>query len=319
MKIDEDQQLSDKKLEIVTLCKNLLKKKFIRSDYKELVQLVLCYLGEQKLTKFNRPGAIHKARFMSKLLSSLKIVMLREDIKTKLAKNAIFTDRQLDRLQKFVKFAVYCYIPWWLTCAVPSHAPQNDLNFLKTLKSYEGVDAVSAKAATKAFSRHLWYVTEELAILGLFCSSVSAETKEAMRKILLQKAKDDPSRGIWSSRFGMGFGKPSMPKVTEELTDGDLSQFITPNSRNFFENMKLSDAFLEQPVSEWESHTSYRHAKTIVNHLHVVNDGCERSVKLAQECLGKAKKETKNQNIIQVIENDRKKRSNQRILKEPKE
>ena len=130
------------------------------------------------MKKFNRPGAIHKARFMSKLLSSIKIVMLGTKIQSDLPKNAVFTARQLTRLEQFVKFAVYCYIPWWLTWPVPSHAPSNDLALLKALKGYETIDPVAANAALKAFSNHLWYLTEELAPLSLFCSSVDDETKE---------------------------------------------------------------------------------------------------------------------------------------------
>ena len=135
LKLDEAQELLAKKAEIISLCQTSLKKSFIRCDYKELVQLTLCYLGDLKLTRFNRPGALHKARFMSKLLSSIKIVMLSPLIDSCLAKNAVYTKRQLPLLERFVKFVVYVYVPWWLTAPVPAHAPSNDLALLKELKA----------------------------------------------------------------------------------------------------------------------------------------------------------------------------------------
>ena len=104
-----------------------------------------------------RPGAIHKARFMSKLLSSLKIVMLSRKITSELPKNAVFTAKQLPKLERFVQYVVFCYVPWWLTAPVPSHAPSNDLAFLKSVRAYKEVDSVCANAALKSFSKHLWY------------------------------------------------------------------------------------------------------------------------------------------------------------------
>ena len=37
----------------------------------------------------------------------------------------------------------------------------------------------------RAFSRHLWYLTEELVVLGLFCRSVEDKTKEKMANKLV--------------------------------------------------------------------------------------------------------------------------------------
>jgi hypothetical protein len=57
--------------------KDCLVKKKPRNDYQELVQLCLAYLGE-KCDNFNfqRPGAIHRARWMAKIIYSFKIVFI---------------------------------------------------------------------------------------------------------------------------------------------------------------------------------------------------------------------------------------------------
>ena len=53
---------------------------FVREDYHQFIQLALVYLGfdegdDREVISFPRPGALHKARWMAKLIYSLKIVL----------------------------------------------------------------------------------------------------------------------------------------------------------------------------------------------------------------------------------------------------
>lgn len=54
-----------------------------RDDYKELLQLSLIFLGDEnaKDFKIRRPGALHRARWMAKLIYSLKIFLFRSQFK----------------------------------------------------------------------------------------------------------------------------------------------------------------------------------------------------------------------------------------------
>ena len=65
---------------------------FVRCDYKELVELTLIYLSGNIPSdyKFNRPGALHKFRWMSRLLYSLKLVLLSERILCELPKSSVY-------------------------------------------------------------------------------------------------------------------------------------------------------------------------------------------------------------------------------------
>jgi len=49
--------------------------------------------------------------------------------------------------------------------------------FLKSLKTYENVEKNISKTALHKFSQHLWYLTEEAAILALFDDEVNEATK----------------------------------------------------------------------------------------------------------------------------------------------
>lgn len=123
------------------------------------------------------PGACHKARWMAKLLYSIKMVLLASKISDELPKGSVFVKHQIKKLQRFVRFAVFCYFPWWATATVSSSAPCNDLLLLESLLRYRTVDATCANAAIKAFYNHLWYLTEELVPLALFSSSLPSDMK----------------------------------------------------------------------------------------------------------------------------------------------
>lgn len=117
--------LLERKSEVIELCKNYLKQPFSRGDYKELVSLDLLYLSEGNDVEalegfsFSRPGALHKACWMAKLLYAIKMDLLGTNILGELPKGAIFASCQLQKIRRFVQFVVFCYIPWWLTAPVP--------------------------------------------------------------------------------------------------------------------------------------------------------------------------------------------------------
>lgn len=271
-----------------------------RGDYKELVELTLVYLGETSGFKgFRRPGALHKARWMSKILYSIKIVLLNKKIE-----GTVLGRGQLPRLKRFIKFVVTCYVPWWLTASIASTAPYNDLNFINTALLYE--DSVVSKAALTALSRHMWYLTEELVPLSLF-SKMKDEVKEKIRIKLLTYEKLTAAM----KRKGTEYGKPQFPPIPTS-PDQDLTNFIGQDSWMFFHILKLDTSFLELPAKDWANDPAYNSCKEIVSNLCVVNDAAERGVKLCYDFLPTAKKDKKLQEVLQVVENSRNKLPNMR-------
>ena len=298
--------------EMKNQCRSLLPKNFIRGDYKELVKLVLFYLGDssQERVQFLQPGALHKARWMAKILYSIKMVMLAPKIMSQLPRGAVFGARQLGRLQSFVKFVVTCYVPWWLTAPVAAYAPTNDVALVARLRRYAEVDETCSDAAIKSFERHIWYLTQELVPLTLFCGSVSDSVKEAM----VEKLKEFQRKPDFDHRFGSSFGKPSFPDL-DLIKDLKMEAFIGQDSWMFFKVMKVDTAFLERPVSSWCSDPGYLRAKEVIGTLSVVNDSAERGVKLANDFLGTTPYEERYSNILQVVEESRKNIPNLRKIR----
>ena len=147
---------------------------FHRDDFKEFADLCLLFLdGEVEGDKvtFKRPGALHKARWMAKLIYSIKICLFEQQI-AKLPRNTITTERQVTKVRDFVNFVTLVYSSWWMTCSSVTDAPRNDLKLYKSFLQYDLLNAQVSASAVRAFKRHLWYLTAEMVpLVGLLFSN----------------------------------------------------------------------------------------------------------------------------------------------------
>src|ERR1700761_5086083 len=112
---------------------------FIRDDYKEFIELCDVFLNTEasdKVVTFKRPGTIHRAKWMSKVLYSIKICLLQEEL-LKEAKSTIATQQQIRNLREFVLFATIIYSWWWLTWGSAADTPWNDLQLHRQILKYE--------------------------------------------------------------------------------------------------------------------------------------------------------------------------------------
>ena len=197
--------------QIVALCKDALQKGFDRGDYRELIILTLVYLRSppHEFKRLQTPGADSKARWMSKILFSLKIVLLSKQLEI-FSKGEVLHPGQLGKIEVFVDFVVYCYVPWWITCSHTSSAPINDITLLKSFMEYKSIHLGVATTATRAFESHLWYLTEELVPLSLFSDSIDEPCKEQLKDKMIT-CRGTASSDINSKRRGHAFGKPIFP------------------------------------------------------------------------------------------------------------
>ena len=99
---------------------------FIRGE-KELVELAIFYLDPRSFEEifrknfcFQKPGTMRKARWMFKIIDSIKMVLLGDVITQDLPKGVTFGKGQLGNIKQFVKFVLFIYIAWWITAPVVS-------------------------------------------------------------------------------------------------------------------------------------------------------------------------------------------------------
>ena len=289
----------------------LLNKPFVRCDYKELVKLTLRYVTGyfDEQYDFQCPGALHRARWMAKLIYSIKIVLFSKRIAANLPRGAVFAVGQLNKIEQFVQFSILVYVPWWMCCPVPATAPQNDLMLWNSCMEYHSTQEKCSVAATKSLKSHLWYLTEELILLTLFNDDIDYNTKDKMAYIL-QSAEAE----YFTNRLGNG--RPKMPEMPLEGKTECLSRFVGASSWSFLKKIGTNGEFLAKSAETWFNDPEYIKMKEVVDNLQVVNDAAERGVKLCSDQLKSAKSEDKFQDILQVVENARHQTPNQRKRKQ---
>lgn len=115
---------------------------FARDDYKEFLNLAILLLkgnpGDSVQYTFLTCGAMHKARWMSKVIYAMKIVLYYREMITKDIN--IFEDDQYLKLTRFVKFVLFVYVDYWFETPLPSKAPTSDLQLVKNCIRYRVVD-----------------------------------------------------------------------------------------------------------------------------------------------------------------------------------
>jgi hypothetical protein len=272
--------------DLISFCHDQLKTLQPRDDYKELLNLALLFLGaaDDRPHTIIAPGALHRARWMSKLIYSLKIYIFRSQFS--------LTGRELAGLRDFNIFVVRIYLKAWYSCQCPVLAPLNDLELLKQLQAYETNPSVS-KAALHSFSGHLWYLSETLVGLSFFDSRVSDDTKVAMVAALQQSGPNDPPRRIsWNEK--------RVPQI-------QLSDLVTANTTTLFDALDISKDFLQLHPSLWEKQEEFVMARCKIQQLKVVNDAAERGVALITAFNGViTKQEEQKQYLLQLVEKHRK-------------
>lgn len=277
-----------------------------RDDYKELIQLCCKFLGRPVSFTLKRPGALHKARWMAKLLYAFKICLL-EPAVNELSPKTIATKQQISQLRRFVTFSALIYCPWWFTCMSAIDAPHNDLQFVKSIFQYAAVDELVSNSAKKAILRHLWYLTPEMIPMALFSDLVSnSEKKEMAKRLLVLKPQTPITCPL--GRYGTSYGKPNFPSDITETTS--LSELITQDSWFFFQIFEINSEFLHENAAVWSDMGSYQQSLENIDALNVVNDSAERAVKLTTDFLPFARSENTFQHILQVVESNRSKTTN---------
>jgi hypothetical protein len=223
-----------------------------------------------------KPGAMHRARWMSKAIYSLKMELLYEGNEAVLK----LTSRELQAIKRFNRFVVGVYIESWFTSKSAVDAPVNDIRLIEKLIAFD--DDGLKTAGLKAMKRHSWYLSPEVATLALFSHKASCEQKT----LLVANMLEDAGSHLLTS----------LPTNISELRI----------SRSFFSVLQVDDSFLSIPVELWPESPSFVEASAAVSNLACVNDCAERGVALIQDFNARAKDEVQKQYLLQVIELHRK-------------
>ena len=153
---------------------------------------------------------------------------------------------------------------------LPSHAPLNDLLFMRDLKLGIPSQRV-ADEALKAFKRHLWYISEELVVLSLFDDRIASSEKAAMVANMTQGGEGQKRRE--NKNFD---------------PNSDIASFFSCNSRSALDLLlpgqgRSIDYFLSTDPNQWPNDDLYRNFQKQINVIKVVNDTTERGIALISD------------------------------------
>ena len=182
-----------------------------REDYLELLRLCLIFLGGGSFKmdfQFRAPGAMHHARWMSKAIYAVKIILFQSQFKLTVKEKRGLTELSL--------FVALVYGRFWHEAPLPSHAPLNDAHMITLFQGYP--NQVIAEAAFTAIFRHLWFFSEHLVGLAFFDNRVDLDVKRAM-VANLQLPKN----------------KTALKKVNASGSDSNrLETFVTKRTNDLF-------------------------------------------------------------------------------------
>jgi len=261
---------------ILSFLKNQLLTYQPRDDYKELLLLAILFLGDTDVsTTIHALGSYHRARWMGKLIYCFKIYLFRSQFK--------LTSKELNGLQQFNLFITSTYLQAWYTRPSAASAPRQDFQMLKKLVVYKQLNERVANAALNAFRRNLWYISEITVRLAFFDDDVSAETKVLMVVALTREGQDETCKRISTE--------------DAQIVSKQLPDFVSVHTRKLFAALGITEDFIHQHPTEWNTIDDYKLGKDRVQKLKVVNDAAERGVSLVQSfnsvLTKKKKKKTK--------------------------
>ena len=192
---------------------------------------------------FKSPGPMHHARWMAKVIYSLKVWMFSGQFK--------LSKKESNGLERILVFIVKFYLKAWTTATDGVSAPASDLALLQQLTAFEEYDSQVSKAASKKLASHLWYLSEELIGLSLFDATVPLDVKRR----IVQKMREEE-----------GLENPPKRAVVnlQEIGNKTLDDFASMNSLLLFTRLGLSTSFLEANPESWEDLEDFKKTKAIV-------------------------------------------------------
>ena len=280
-------------------------KQNLRHDYLEMVSLVILFLGgsnkKLEVVKIKAPGACHHARWMSKILYTLKIALFKHQL------GDVYTPEHLENIYNLAIFISIFYTKAWLTCTDAANAPSNDLEIMKKiLKAEEGIKknptlypAIFSNLlllAREKLQNHMGYLSERLVPFALFSDHVPQSVKQKMKAAMLRNQDKEEIKA------------QKMPH-SDHFSSKSLYDFIGNDSWKMFKLLGIDPSFLKSSVAKWKESSSYLQGKEILSKLPVVNDAAERALGLATEKNTKTapKSDSQRQDLYKVVKGLREK------------
>ena len=183
-----------------------------------------------------------------------------------------FNEEYKEALSRFVKITALVYVPYFLQSSIGADAPVNDLQLVHLLLKFKELDTQCADAALTALrSRHLYYLTEENVVMSLFSNKIDEDKKSCIASKILTFTKPTDFKN----------SKPKQPVVVDTTTT--LESLVGAKIWTLFHILGIKTDWLEKSPIVWPEYSDYMEVCDWVRSAKVVNDSCERAVKMIQD------------------------------------
>ena len=234
-----------------------------RADYREFLELSIIFLDETPTRgiTFMTPGAMHQARWMSKVLYSIKIWMFCSQFH--------LTAREEKELRDIAIFSMRLYLRVWITAPSAIDAPFNDLQLMIDLLQLPQSILPSLLPHQRNCLTTFGIYLRRLIGFALFDTQVFSSTKRQ----IVEAFNNTKGKYIPMKR----------PEVNmQSLQSFETRTLVTSSSMNLFHNLQLPTDFLRTDPDTWETQEEFLTAQRRLRSLKVVNDSAERVVALIQ-------------------------------------
>lgn len=124
----------------------------------------------------------------------------------------------------------------------------------------------------KKIAPHLWYLSDEAVGFSFFdTSSVAIDIKRQMVDALQITAEN-------KKRV-----EEDVESIKKNYKSKELNNFVTANTKNFFDRFGITTDFLNVDPSTWAEREDYNEGLDVCRNIQVVNDIAERAVQMVSK------------------------------------
>ena len=209
------------------------------------------------LLRFRFPGADHHARWMSKIIYSFKMVLLKKCY-------TVLDEKTVKDLEEFALFSAVVYCKHWFESPLAVSAPRNDLELYGKILDYrQQCGGVKGFKLLAKFRNQMWYLTPQLIVLSLFDDGLDDEEREDLAVTLSKVPREKVSTG-------RGY-------VTNLTWPGHrplVSSFLGPDSWLMFDLCGVDGVpgWLNIPCCHWSKFEDYQRMEAFARNMTVTND-----------------------------------------------
>ena len=200
-----------------------------RCDYKELLELVITWLGGSVPSfTLKYPGADHHARWLSKAIYYMKLALLIGQFP--------MDQKEQQEVLVIAEFVALFYAKGFFKSPLASAAPKTDLEFMSGILQYRVVQPKLAFICLQSCYKHLWYLTPRLVVFSLCDKDLEDAEREEVANTL--------------------FSKPVIPSIgLEDVPVPKLSSFLSEESWLLFDlqGIEAPQDWMQTPVKFWTS------------------------------------------------------------------